>query len=493
MAFTKTPMQDTAQTKTVPFLSEWETRNSTNNADVDNLNVVWDLVQDQANGTYFEAIKREGLSAFKTATGIPYGAYYWEFNNMYVLITSFGLEVFSTTAGGGPSFSTALATGDSRVGFTEFLFDNGNVHLVFINNNKAWIYDGVGTVTQITDPDFPTVVQPFPVFLDGYLFVVDGIKGDLLNSDLNVPTSWTASNFISVESYPDKTTALARQGQYIVAFGTQSIQFFYNAANPTGTPLAAQTTVIRVGYDGGLAQTEDSLLFIGAPPNGVPSVYMLKGLKITAIQNNSATRRLLDFTTTTAIPIERYGHVLAWHGHTLYTWVNYNPAATQTNTTIYAVDLTNQLWTRIATAQTSGFPIRTSAIVKNNNRYASIVTFTGEVFAYEFRAANVNDNGTNFTVRFQTFDQDYGTRRTKFGARVLLNCDQTSATSLCNISWSDDDYQTFSTPRPIDLSSKYPVLYALGSFRKRAWRVEYTGAFTMRWQSMELDYDQGTA
>jgi hypothetical protein len=111
-----------------------------------------------------------------------------------------------------------------------------------------------------------------------------------------------------------------------------------------------------------------------------------------------------------------------------------------------------------------------------------------------FSPTATNDNETiNFTCIFKTQPMDFGNYRVKFMGRMLFYTDQTPSTSFMNVSWSDDDMSTYSTPRQVDLSRVYEPLYACGSFRKRSLQITYTDNFAMRWKSVEVDYDQGSA
>lgn len=494
MAYTKTPMESTEQNKRVPLMSTWETRDFTNGKDIDNLNVIWDIVQDP-EGTYFEAIKREGIQAWpgQIPRGVVIGAYAWDKYNEYVCITSYGLEVFSITSGE-VIFKQVVPFGspNNRVGFTEFLFENGVSKLVVIANNTGYIYDGFSSFTQIVDLDFPVPPLPYPVFLDGYLFVADA-RGNIYNSDLNDPTSWSASNFIAVESYADDMVALARQGQYIVAFGTQSIQFFYDAGNPTGTPLAVQSKVLRIGYTGGLASTADSLIFIGRPVNGQPGVYMLVGTEAKEMQSHAATRRLSEYASS-VLPVDRIGSILSINGHILYTWMDIDRDYTNLNQTTYALDLTNNMWTRLSRGTTNSFLIKSAVSRVTNIRFSTLITLYNTPGIFEFTPTFSLDIGDAYEVLFRTNKLDFGTKRMKFGSKLMVLSDRAAvAGSSCFIFWSDDDYKTYSVPRAVDLYDQYPVLWALGSFRARSFTISYKSPYPMRWRGFELDYNQGAA
>jgi len=99
--------------------------------------------------------------------------------------------------------------------------------------------------TEITSADFPTPHCPFPVFMDGYLFVAKSGTQDIYNSNLDDPALWTAGDYISAEMYPDKIVALSKNNNYIYALGSNSIEYFYDAAVATGSPLGRHDSAVQ--------------------------------------------------------------------------------------------------------------------------------------------------------------------------------------------------------------------------------------------------------
>ena len=68
--------------------------------------------------------------------------------------------------------------------------------------------------------------------------------------------------------------------------------------------------------------------------------------------------------------------------------------------------------------------------------------------------------------------------------------DFTSSSSTISISWSDDDYKTFSTARTVDPVG-HMFLRNLGSFRRRAHKISHTANEALRLEGMELEFDLG--
>lgn len=515
MAFTKTPIQSSYETKSVPLLYKWDSRNaSADGYDTQFKNALVEPIGEE----YFQVLKRNGVENVTTTpaiTGTTVGQYYWATTsgtNYLVVVTLAGagtgiVYMINTSTFAATQASIPIATllrADSPVFFAEFLYQSGSVDLMISVESQLYKLTTAGVMTQI-------ITAPAPggraiVYLDGYLFTHD--DGNIWNSNLNDPTTWTAGSFLAADSYPDVTQRISRVGPYIVALGVESIQYFYDAANPTGTPLAANVGATkRVGYIGGLANFGDDLLFVGSANQGPPTVYRLSGLKMEPQQSYPFTRMWNTqnslYSSVTPAP---EGSILNLNGHTCYFVRTQSKAYAYPDTPpnvpvadTYYLDLDTAQWSKLSYQATDFL------LIKQASSFSTVVTGTGGLpkmtyfitlggsTVQRFSPTIYRDNAVNFEVKFRTKPQDFGNARIKFGGRLLVQGDQTNAASLAYVSWSDDDYQTTSTPRPIDMRYSYQQLYALGSFRKRSFTFTYSDNFPMRWKTIELDYDQGVA
>jgi hypothetical protein len=504
MAYSKTPMQDTDQTKQIPLFHDWESRENSlafpaGTRGTEAQNLVVEVIKNEVNGdAYVRAIKRDGSELVFTMNTDPgevvCGIYYWKRANRLVGVSATRINFWNLDTGVLTTSSVInMPNGPiTGIGFTEFLYDNGTTDLVVSDGQFLNLVNQAAVVTVVVDPDFPPTHNPYPVFLDGYLFVSTN-NGHIYNSDLNTPTSWQASNLLDAEAYPDELVALARVGVYIVAFGTQSTEYFYNAANPTGTPLARVDGATKsVGYLMGLASHENALYIVGKNPSGIPTFYELNALKLREFGTETSRRWLNNITTLT----QTRGSILTLNGHRCYC-ITTNRNNLPVETFYYDLDTNFFSSLQIGADGTGGPFIHTATEgIRTVSGYAQVQTYFGIYNSNEIQRFNgelYQDKGVNFTVRITTRPQNFGTQRVKFGGRMILGCDQTPTPSLMNLSWSDDDYLTFSTPRTIDASNAYTPLYALGSFRKRVFRLTYTDNFPMRWTTIELDYQQGQA
>jgi hypothetical protein len=74
---------------------------------------------------------------------------------------------------------------------------------------------------------------------------------------------------------------------------------------------------------------------------------------------------------------------------------------------------------------------------------------------------------------------------------VTVWADKPASTASLLLSWSDDDYQTFSTARTIELMQERPSTDRLGRFRRRAFKWSFTSSLPMRFKGLEVQINMG--
>lgn len=108
---------------------------------------------------------------------------------------------------------------------------------------------------------------------------------------------------------------------------------------------------------------------------------------------------------------------------------------------------------------------------------------------YEISIDYADDEGAPIDVLIRTpkLDNGNGERKSMHGVQVVG--DQVAGNLL--IRYSDDDYQTFSTYRPVSLAQEKAQVRRLGQFRRRAMDFRYTGSGKLRIQAIDADIEQG--
>lgn len=134
---------------------------------------------------------------------------------------------------------------------------------------------------------------PQIVAMDGYLFVATAGQQRIYNSTIGIPTTFNTSvDFIDAEMRADSIQALAKHHNHLVVFGTQSIEFFYNAGNELGSPLSRQANYsVSVGIEVSDSQTKlveigDILYFIGINSSGSRGLYKIEKFQVSRVENN---------------------------------------------------------------------------------------------------------------------------------------------------------------------------------------------------------------
>lgn len=100
------------------------------------------------------------------------------------------------------------------------------------------------------------------------------------------------------------------------------------------------------------------------------------------------------------------------------------------------------------------------------------------------------DGASPITVTGKTPLIDNNNIKRKFWNEVSLVGD--SIITTCNISYSDDDYQTFSNPISVDMSSGKPSVYSQGQSRRRAYQWSHTDNTPLRIQAIEAIIVEGS-
>ncbi len=380
-------------------------------------------------------------------------------------------------------------------------------------------------IAKIIDTDFVTAGSTFPAFveMDGYLFYGTD-TGKVYNSDLNSVTSYDPTNFISPNMSPDNLVALARHKNTIIAMGGASKEVYFNAGNATGSPLQrAPQYFDRVGcFDQRAVTTlENDIYFASSPRYGDMGIFRIRDLQTEKV-STAAVDTILGTTTasggviyassfrlggyayvqfvvsgatdgpTSKLLMETGDFLLLESGDKILLEEAPSQVASYRTTLIYNADL--GIWSEwdssVSTFVTGGSSTATNAIYATS-RFGT----AGAIYRIKPSSdGQLNtDNGTAFTMEIRLSKIDHGTSKRKRIHSLRLICDK-DTTGTASISWSDDDYATWSTPRTIDLSSKEPKLTNLGSHKGyRAYKITQSSNTPFRAEAIEIEYSSEDA
>lgn len=372
-------------------------------------------------------------------------------------------------------------------GLTETFVSTTPTILASSTDSTAWYYDtGVAVMTKVSDVDFPgnageTIVGTF-AHIDGYAVIMTQ-SGKLFASDLNSLSGWTASNFDSANAYPDQGVGCVRQGSWILAFGTQSLQFFYNAGLAQFPFSKATAKTVKVGAISAdaITQISDNVFWAGSTPEGGLSILQYDG-NVSRI-STPEIEAILILAGTTNISLSSlrvYGRSFVIV--TVGTSISY----------VYCIE--EKQWHEWNSTEPLWFKTAATSVGATMVNYAiSNVSTTGKVFIQNHASLVFTDNGGTYTARVQLPKMDLGTNKRKFWSDATLICDAESSSSPLTLAYTDDDYQTYTTWGTLDLSDDRPIATRLGSSRHRGWVLSHAANTPMRIEALEGNVDIGTS
>jgi hypothetical protein len=296
------------------------------------------------------------------------------------------------------------------------------------------------------------------------------------------PRLWDPLNIIVARIEPDRGVALRKHLTYVMAFKQWTVEAFYDAGNPTGSPLrpvqGAQCVYGCASADS-VQAIDGTLLWLTFNRTVSPQVARMDDLRATII-STPPIERLLDQID--------FSHIHSWTfkhgGHRFYglTVINSN------YTLVY--DLDQMLWYQWTDAQGNYWPIVDHGYNDNNKHVLQHET-NGKLYLSEGDYEHPNDDGTIVPVDIYTTNFDAGIDRRKQLNIMRFNADQHAGSKLL-VRCSDDDYQSWTNFRQVSLENKRPILTDCGTFYRRAWHIRHYANTPLRIKSVDLQLDIGT-
>jgi hypothetical protein len=485
LAFDKTPEKSTYQTKKIKLVKELNSRGTDTSKDETFVNFIPELIKNKnTKEDELYLIKRPGSASFiaTVATENTRGMFFWEAQNRLFVAVNNDVRIYNaSTAALVATHSNCFGTTSGEVGFCEFLYDTGAVKIVITDGTTMLTSDSSNTLVTGADADMP-VHLPYPVFLDGYLFIIKSGTADLYNSNLNDPLAYTAGDFITAEMLPDTVNCLSRLNNYLVVFGNQSIEYFWDAAIATGSPLQRNDTPIKLsGLLGGIARLGNQLFVVAAKDDSAPDVYIMEDFKLTSIGTEAIKRHLTSITVSGITSFR--GGVFSEHGHDMYLL--------NTGTLCYCYDVESKLWTEFRWQTSSVFNFIHLLNAETAAGYKTFFSLSGDSVVYNFSRSLYQDAGTTFPAIVITDQHEFDTYHQKTMGRLVVWADKPSATSTGSLQWTDDDYQSYNTAVDVDLYHERPSVTRLGRFRRRAFKWTYTQNQPHRLKAFEVEINMG--
>ena len=447
------------------------------------VNVLTEAIPDELKReTYFSALKRPGVTQHLQPAGasvVGRGVYGWGATGR--LYSVGGDRIYANDS----AIGATLAASTGRAWFTETPATSSAQLLIVSDGTDNYNITTGDSVTQIDEND--TTAYPTPNlgpigYLDQYLIQAQS-NGKVWNFDLNDFTTVSAASFLTAAEKGDDLEATLVQKDRVIAFGKDSISFYYNRGNPTGSPFQ-RIEQNRIGF--GLAAKEtlawfgDLAMFVSESTKSGRSVWMLQAGSLSEISNSVLNRFLNNEGTSISSASAWIGRV---RGQLVYV-LNLSSADRS-----FVYNISSSRWDgEWQDASGSGIFNIVSSASMDGALYLQHGT-NGKI--YTIPDTQYQDDGTTHTVTFQTEGRDYETSSLKTVRYVELIGD-TQSSGTATLEYSDDDFTTFTTLGTFDLTSEVKRIYRGLVYKgKRAWRLTHAQNTDFRVKALRIVYEVG--
>jgi hypothetical protein len=402
----------------------------------------------------------------------------------------------------------------------EFLQESpvAGVGFVYKSSTDAFYYDGT-TNTQITDPDYPAETVKGIVYLDGTYYVMTP-AGSIYGSNINDPLTWSALNVIQCQAEPDGGVALVRQLNLITAFNSYSTEntiYFIGVSkqkgrgvyrlNGTNPEYVSTPFIDRLLNADSLEDITAHCIRIGGHAF---YILYLPDSEITLVFDSTSNewgRWTVSSLSSTQVPTafswaNRLVTVTkASHGFNdgdLVVVAGVTPSGYNGEHTINVIDantFTYELTTNPGAVTVFGTvanyvqsPFAIASYTSGNNLDLIQDSTTG--FVYALDNGTYEDNGNPIEVLARTYKYDAGSNKKKFTSQIEIIGDKVDSTAY--LRYSNDDYQTWSKYRPVDLNAQRSLLNRLGQTRRRPYEIRHHDNVPLRLEALEMTLTEGT-
>ena len=376
-------------------------------------------------------------------------------------------------------------------------------------------------IAKILDADFISTGVYRSAFtpLDGYLFYSTD-DGNLRNSDLNSVSLYTANASIAVQQSPDPTVAVAVQKNTVVAFGTGSNEKFQNAGFATAPLQVVKSQLEHIGSldQRSITTLDDDIFFVSTPSEGDLGVYQMRGLQSAKISPPNVDRIIGTNATNGAIYAQSFklggypyaafimslasdgpaSNILLESGDALLLESGDNllledtPAQSASYVRTMVYNPTIKIWGEWDCEEAT-FIDSVGSGASNQLIATSRFNTGGKVYTINpvSQGALYQDDGTSYTMEIRTSKVLDGPNTKVIDEITLLGWDS-SNTTMPYLSYSDDDYASFSTNRQFALHDGIPTLTRLGSHRSgRAYKITSSSNSPFRAEALGIRYRGG--
>lgn len=336
-------------------------------------------------------------------------------------------------------------------------------------------------LTDVPLSVYPSSLIPGCAYLNGTIYVMD-LSNNIYGSNLNNPLVWNPTNLIKAQNEGSQGRFITRQLSYLVAFKQFSIEFFYDAANPTGSSLLpVQGGFIPIGCENTdtIQTISGDIYFVANTSTTSYQVMILRNLTLNIVSTAPVERILENLQSGNTT----HSFSFNYKGHSFYGIASDDIDYTM----VY--DISQGIWYKWDFLGSNAKIISQTVKISGDDPTPVYFQIDGIEKIYQVSDGYLDDT-TPIIFDLYTPNFDGGTRKRKIVNSLEIIGDQQEGSTL-QIRCSDDDYQTWSNYRTVDMSKKRPLLINCGAFRKRAYHIHQVSNTPLRIKAVEVNVEEG--
>lgn len=342
---------------------------------------------------------------------------------------------------------------------------------------RAFYASTLAVWTEISDSDFTGLSHQGKIeHLDGYAMIASRNPNRIYNSELNTLDQWKADSFITRRTQQDRATGLARLGSQILFFGDSTFEVYRNAGTPFGSPLEA---VPELAHDIGLldqnvthrrhyyAVLDGWLYWIS---NNPIAIYAYNGSRVEKV-STLAIDKILDEAKAQFISF------ISFRGQRGIAVGIDTPDSSPQRALIYFPEWRDWFeWNSTVFIPQTG--------TRQPNLFIGAPGSTNLVLGMT-RTAAYRDVGIDYTMTHQFKLPTNGNAHQKllmFGVKGDTAANTT--TSVLNVRFTTDDWQTSTAARSIDMTKAKKHIYRCGGFSDLGVYLDHTADLDCRMEAV---------
>jgi len=431
-------------------------------------------------------VKRPGTGYTSTITGTAQGQFAY-FGSNYIIVND---TIYPSGSIGGTGVAIPSV---GTTGLAYFSIDSEEAGApqttLQSEDGQLWVFNG-SVATLVTDTNYnSTAVAPGMSYLDGVYYAMR-IDGQVIGSAINDPTTWPALDFAQADVTYGSGISTIRHLNYVLAFYDKGLQVYWDANAAPSTQGIALLPVLSASYRTGcfnartIVEIYDNCFFMSHGLQYGRQIQMLSGLGLQVISTPFIEKILNQITLQ-----QNTSHIWAFGinvvGHQFYvlTIVPLNV------TLVYDVSNGNwETWSSVVGGVEQYFTGR--FYIESQGSFGIFGDLLQDVSTgrqMQMLPTLYVDATGPMNVTAVSPPYDWQTSNYKRFNQISQLADSIDTT--IGISFSDDDYQTFSTPRDIDLNGPRNQLRRCGSSRRRIWKMFHQDTTPLRLYEVRMDMD----